>query len=160
MSHLERTIRIHAPLGAVYAQAHDPKHWSDWYVGVSREVDLDAESESGEHRHVMVGSPFPLTQRVTEDRLGRKEAHWRAKAEAPPEQFEVTSSCKLVMLASDSEWIYRKVDGETEVTVVLDFAVPTDLVEDSRDRTVIERIEAKCVERSLENLRRLCEVLH
>lgn len=160
MSHVERTIRIHAPLGSVYAQAHDPKHWSDWYVGVSSEVDLDAQSASGEHRHVMVGAPFPLTQRVVEDRLGRKEARWKAKAEAPPEEFELTSSCKLVMLASDSEWIYSGADGETEVRVVLDFSVPTDFVRDARDRTVIESIEANCVERSLENLRKLCEVSH
>ena len=36
MSHLKRTTRIRAPLARVYELAHDPKHWSDWYVGVSR----------------------------------------------------------------------------------------------------------------------------
>lgn len=160
MSHLKRTIRIHAPLGSVYDLAHDPKHWSDWYVGLSDETDMDAEGAPGEHRHLMVGAPFPLTQRVVEDKRGRKEAHWRAKAESPTESLEVCRYCKLVMLAGDCEWTYKKANGDTEVTVVLDFAVPTGLFDDASDRKVIERLEAKCLEQTLENLRQLCEVSH
>ena len=72
MSHLKRTVRIHAPLASVHDLAHDPKHWSDWYVGISEEMDMDVEGGPGEHRHMMVGAPFPLTQRVVEDKLGRE----------------------------------------------------------------------------------------
>ena len=160
MSHLKRTIRIHAPLGSVYDLAHDPKHWSDWYVGLSEETDLDAGRGPGEHRHLMVGAPFPLTQRVVEDKLGKEEAHWRAKAEAPTESVEVSRSCKMILLAGNFDWTYKKAEGDTEVTVVLDFAVPTDLLEEASDRQVIERLEAKCLEQSLENLKQLCEVSH
>jgi len=160
MSHLRRTIRIHARLENVYGLAHDPRQWSDWYVGLSEAMDVDFEGRSGEQRSLMVGAPFPLTQRVVEDKLGRKQARWRSRAEAPTEKFEVTRSCQLVMLAGDCEWTYKEADGDTEVTAVLDFTVPTDLIGDPRERSVIERIEAKCLEQSLENLRRLCEVSH
>jgi hypothetical protein len=34
------------------------------------------------------------------------------------------------------------------------------MLETEDDRTVIERIEAQCLEQSLENLRQLCEVSH
>lgn len=160
MSHLKRTVRIHAPLGTVYDLAHDPKRWSDWYVGLSDEMDVGVEGRPAEHRYLMVGAPFPLTQRVVEDKLGKKEAHWRSRAEAPPERYEVTRTCKLVMLAGDCEWTYKRDNGDTEVSVVLDFSLPTYLMDDPSDRSVIERIEAKCLEQSLENLRRLCEVSH
>lgn len=43
MSHLKRIVRIDAPLETVYHTVHDPKHWDDWYVGVSDEVEMEAD---------------------------------------------------------------------------------------------------------------------
>jgi len=159
MSHLKRTIRIHAPLETVYGTARDPGHWSDWYVGISEERDLGV-GPGGEHRSVMVGTPFPLTQRVLEDRLGRTEAHWRARGEDAPECVEVAPLCSLMMLSGEYDWTYKSADGETEVTAVLDFTLPSKLLKDAGDRSAIERIEAECLEQSLENLRRVCEISH
>ena len=160
MSHLKRTTRIHAPLEQVWATAHDSKHWSDWYVGISDEWDLDASKPAGEHRHLMVGTPFPLTQKVLEDHLGRARARWRARSESPPESTMVEPLCWLVMLAPEYEWTYTTKGGDTEVTVVMDYTVPSEVLEDPADRSAVERIEAECVEQTLENLRRLCEVTH
>ncbi len=160
MSHLKRTTRIHAPLEAVFSFAHDPRHWSDWYVGISDEKDLDVDKGAGRHRHLMVGTPFPLTQRVTEDHLGRKEGHWRARAESPPERVEVTGDCRLLMLAPEYDWTWAAKNGETEVTAMVDFTVPSEFVDCAEDRSCIERIEAECLQRSLDNLRRLCETEH
>lgn len=160
MSHLKRIVRIHAPLEAVYNTVHDPKHWADWYVGVSDEVEMDVEAGAGKHRLLMVGTPFPLTQRVMEDHLGEEEAHWKAKVVGPAIAVEVTRPCRLVMLSGEFDWTYRAIDGDTEVTVVRDFTVPTEMLETADDETIIERIEAQCLEQSLENLRELCEVSH
>ena len=160
MSHLKRSTRIHAPLERVYTTAHDPKHWSDWYVGLSEERDLNAATSLGGHRHMMVGTPFPLTQRVLEDHLGKQEARWRARSAAPAESVEVTRHCRLLMLSGEHDWTYKSVGGETEVTVVLDFVVPPEFLEQPSDQSTIEEIEAECLEQSLENLRRLCEVPH
>lgn len=159
MSHLKRTTRIHAPVDRVYHVAHDPGHWSDWYVGVSDEVDL--ESAGGpRHRYIMVGNPFPLTQRVQEDRIEAKEAHWHARPEGAPEAIDITDCCKILMLSSEQDWSYVAKNGETEVTVTIDFTVPSSLLEKAEDRTLIERLEAACLDRTLENLRRLCETTH
>jgi hypothetical protein len=150
MSHLKRIVKIHAPLETVYNTVHDPKHWADWYV----------EGGAGKHRLLMVGTPFPLTQRVTEDHLGEEEAHWRAKVVGPARTVEVTRPCRLVMLSGEFDWTYRAIDGDTEVTVIRDFTVPTEMLETADDQTIIERIEAQCLEQSLEKLRQLCEVSH
>ena len=160
MSHLKRTTRIRAPLARVYELAHDPRHWSDWYVGVSDESPLQTGSETGERRCLMVGTPFPLTQRVLEDRLGKTEAHWRTRVEGPPENLEVTKLCRLLMLSGESDWSYKALDGETELTVTFDFNLPPEFLVEGADRNVIEYIEAECLEQSLENLRRFCEVSH
>lgn len=160
MSHLKRTIRIHAPLERVYDTARDPAHWSDWYVGISDETDLGVVLPTGEHRAVMVGTPFPLTQRVMDEHLEREEAHWRAKGEDPPESFEVSPICDLMLLSGDHDWTYKSADGETEVTAVFDFTLPSRLLKAAGERSIVERIEAECLEQSLENLRQLCEVSH
>ena len=160
MSHLKRIVRIHAPLETVYNTVHDPKHWADWYVGVSDEVDMEVEGGAGKHRLLMVGSPFPLTQRVLEDHLGKDEAHWKARTAAPAASVEVTCPCRLVILSGETDWSYKAINGETEVTVVRDFAVPAEMLETANDRMIIERLEAQCLEQSLENLRDLCEVSH
>ena len=160
MSHLKRIVKIHAPLETVYNTVHDPKHWQDWYVGVSDEVEVDVEGGAGKHKLLMVGTPFPLTQRVLEDKLGEEEAHWKAKVVGPARAVEVTRPCRLVMLSGEFDWTYRAIDDDTEVTVIRDFTVPTEMLETADDREVIERIEAQCLEQSLENLRQLCEVSH
>ncbi len=158
MSHLKRTTRIHAPLGSVYNLAHDPKHWSDWYVGISREIDLD-EGRPAVHKHrlLMIGAPFPLTQKVLEDRQGLTEAHWRVKSQVAAEKAAVTPDCDLLMIGGDYDWTYEERDGETEVTVVMDYTVPSEMLERESDRPLVERTEAECIEESLENLKRLCE---
>jgi hypothetical protein len=159
MSHLKRTTRIHAPLEQVYATAHDPTHWSDWYVGISNEKGLEV-TESDQARFLMVGTPFPLTQRVLEDRLQGTEAHWRVKPDGNSQTIDICDSCKMLMISGEQDWSYSSKKDETEVSVVLDFAVPSELVERAEDRNLIERMEAECLERSLENLRVLCETTH
>jgi len=159
MSHLKRTTRIHAPLETVYAIAHDPVHWSDWYVGISDEENLELAA-SDQTRFLMVGTPFPLTQRVVEDRLHGTEAHWRAKPEGKSKTIDICDSCKMLMISGEQDWSYLSDKDETEVSVVLDFVVPSELLEKAEDRNLIERMEAECLERSLENLRLLCETTH
>jgi len=159
MSHLKRTTRIHAPLETVYAIAHDPVHWSDWYVGISDEENLELAA-SDQTRFLMVGTPFPLTQRVVEDRLHGNEAHWRAKPEGKSKTIDICDSCKMLMISGEQDWSYLSKKGETEVSVVLDFVVPSELLENAEDRNLIERMEAECLEQSLENLRLLCETTH
>lgn len=158
MSHLKRTTRIHAPVDEVYWRAHDPSHWSDWYVGISDEANL--ESPGGAPRSLMVGAPFPLTQRVVEDRLSGGQAHWHSKVDGPVERVAVTRACCLLMLSGESDWSYRTVNGDTELTVIMDYRVPSAMIERPEDRQVVDRLEAQCLERSLENLKRYCETAH
>lgn len=163
MSHLERSTRIHAPLKKVYELAHDPTRWSDWYVGISDERDLDADlgAEAGRpHRRLMVGTPFPLTQRVSEDRLGRRSAHWVSQGEGPSQSLVIDGLCRMLLLAARQEWTLKSEDGDTEVRVVLDYAIPPQLLDHPACQAILDQLEGECVEQSLANLRRLCEVTH
>jgi hypothetical protein len=160
MTHLSKSIRIHAPLKAVYDVAHDREHWEDWYVGLSEEKDLRAEGVRCKHRYLMVGTPFPLTQKVLEDHLGTDEALWRAKSDGDTECAEVARCCRLLLLASDQSWTYTEKDLDTEVTVEMDYSLPLALLERGCDPAIVEQLEVNCLERSLANLKRLCEVSH
>lgn len=160
MSHLKRTTRIHAPVDEVYRRAHDPTHWSDWYVGISDEGDLGAAPGAAAPRYLMVGTPFPLTQKVLDDRLDAGRAHWHARVDGPVERVEISPACCLLMLPAESDWTYSAADGDTEVTVTLDYNVPSGMIRRAQDREVIDRLEAQCLERTLDNLKRLCEAAH
>lgn len=160
MSHLEKSIHIRAPLGRVYNFAHDPHHWNDWYVGISEEKEFTDERQPRRYHYLMVGTPFPLTQIVRQDWLVRQQAKWEARHDRSAQCTELGDDCELLLLASDQEWTLEAENGETTVTVSLDFTVPVDLLDQPSDQRIVEELEASCLERTLLNLKRLCETLH
>ncbi len=156
MAHVKRTIRIDAALEEVCALARDPHRWDRWFVGWS---DTEALVSNGHRRtYLAVGVRFPLTQPAVEDQV-EGVVHWRAKAQGPTECISLGSSFEQLLIACNQDWTYAAKGNETEVEVDLDLE-PGQRAEPARspaDAATVERLQAQCLERSLANLKSLCE---
>jgi len=82
MTTLKETVRIHSPLEKVYAIAEDRKRWDSWWVGCREEK----ITWGGHSTSLALLVPFPLTERVLEDRIDADGARWKVKSERDPQR--------------------------------------------------------------------------
>lgn len=146
MAHLKKSILIHAPVEDVYALARDPHRWPTWYVGLSEPEKLSGQGEVGtviEQSFLMAGMRFPVTTEVLEDHSSPEGAQWKGKIEGP--------------LAGEHTWTYTPKKDDTEVTVDMEYTVPGAALGKIANRLIIERMQARSLEQTLENLKLLCE---
>ena len=146
MAHLKKSILIHAPVEKVYALARDPNRWATWYVGLSEPEEVSGEGEVGtvvKHSYLLAGMRFPVTSRVLEDHISPEGGRWKGKIEGP--------------LAGEHTWVYTPKGGDTEVTVDIEYTVPGSALGRIADRLIIERMQERSLEQTLENLKMVCE---
>lgn len=146
MTQIKKTIQIEAPLEKVYALARDPRHWSDWWVGLSEAKAVRGDGSKGtevEHTYTLVGIPFALTTRVIEEGRTGDEARWVGAIEG--------------QIKGKQEWHYIGHGDSTEVSASIDYALPGKALGKIADRLVIERMEERALASTLENLRTLCK---
>lgn len=146
MTHLKKSILIHAPVEEVFALATDPTRWDTWFSGLGEPERITGAGEVGtvvEHSYLMAGIRFPLTSRVLEKQISPEGGHWRGKAMGP--------------MAGQHTWTYTPKNGDTEVTVEMEYTVPGKALGKIADRLIIERMEERSLEQTLENLKLLCE---
>lgn len=148
MAHLRQRVMIDAPVEKVYVYARDPRHWADFWVGLSEPEELTGAGEVGtvvKHSYMMAGIRFPVTSRVLEDFFGSEGARWRGSIEGP--------------LAGEQTWLYTPAADGTEVTVDIEYTVPGSALGRIANRLVIERMQERALTQTLENLKMLCEAL-
>ena len=146
MAHLKKSILIRAPVEKVYDLARDPSRWDTWFVGLGEPEKLTGEGEVGtvvEHSYLMAAMRFSVTTRVLEDRVSPEGAQWKGVIEGP--------------LAGEHAWTYTPKNGDTEVTVDMEYTVPGKLVGAIIDRLIIEHLQERSLDQTLENLKLLCE---
>lgn len=146
MAHLKKSIRIHSPVEDVYTVARNPDLWPVWYVGMSKIEDLEGKGEPGtvaKFGYVMAGISFPVTVEVLEDKSSPKGARWRGQIGGP--------------LSGEQTFTYVPSDGETEVTAEIEYTVPGKALGKIANRLLIERMQARSLEQTLDNLKLLCE---
>ena len=146
MTHMNRTVVIHAPMEKVYAVARDPNRWPTWFAGVSDIDSLTGEGEVGtvvECGYTFGGMRFPVTVKVVEDHLDTEGGLWKGTMEGP--------------LAGEQTWTYVPQGSDTELTVDLEYTVPGKALGKIADRLFIERTQDRAAEQTMENLRALCE---
>jgi coenzyme Q-binding protein COQ10 len=146
MAHIHKSILIHAPVEKVYEFARDPKHWNTFYVGLSEPEKIEGKGEKGtvvKQHYLLAGMSFPVTSRVLEDKADPKEARWKGEIEGP--------------LAGKQEWIYKAKGKDTEVISDVEYTVPGKAVGKIVDRLIIEKMQERSAEQTLENLKLLCE---
>lgn len=69
MTHVEHDTRIHAPRKVVVSYATDPKHWTEWYEGVtSAHADYDTPEVGGTVTltYHTAGVPMEMTMTIIE----------------------------------------------------------------------------------------------
>lgn len=146
MAHFQKKTFIEAPIEKVYAFARDPKHWHDWWVGLREPESISGTGEAGtivKHHYKLAGISFPVTSTVTEDRPGPKEARWRGTFEGP--------------LSGKHEWVSTAKGNGTELTVDIEYTIPGAALGRIADRLLIERLQEKAMEHTLENMKLMCE---
>jgi coenzyme Q-binding protein COQ10 len=146
MAHIEKKTLINAPIDKVYAFARDPQKWNTWWIGLSAPDEINGKGEVGtmvKHRFMVAGLPFAVTTKVLIDRVGPKDALWKGQIEGP--------------LAGQHEWKYNALGEKTEVFVKLDYTVPGKIIGKFADHTLIEKMQEKALENTLDNLKLLCE---
>lgn len=95
------------------------------------------------HSYLLAGMRFPVTSRVLEDHFTPEGARWKGQIEGP--------------LAGEHTWIYTPKEGGTEVTVDMEYTVPGALLGRIADRLIIEHMQERSLEQTLENMKLLCE---
>jgi len=146
MAYLKKDILIHAPVEDVYAVARDPHRWSVFYVGMSEIEELSGEGEVGtvaEFSYTMAGMSFPVTVEVMEDHSDQEGARWRGTIGGP--------------LAGEQTFTYRPKNGDTEVVAEIEYTVPGRALGKIANSLLIERMQARSLEQTLDNLKVLCE---
>jgi uncharacterized membrane protein len=146
MAHINKSIVIEAPVEQVHARAADPERYSSWLVGLSDAEKMKGDGGAGsiiEHSYLMGGARIPLTTEILENWSGPDGAKVRARARGP--------------MDGEHTWTYEPVDGGTRVTVGMEYKVPGAALGKIADRLIVERMQARSFEQSLENLKMLCE---
>lgn len=146
MAHIKKSIFIQAPVEKVYAITRDPNRWATFFAGLSEAEEITGQGEVGtvvKHHYQIAGVRFPVTSRVLEDSVGSNGGRWKGKIEGP--------------LDGEQTWDYIPKDGGTEVTVTIDYTLPGAVLGRIANRLVVERMQERSIEQTLENLKLLCE---
>jgi carbon monoxide dehydrogenase subunit G len=143
---MKKSILIHAAVEKVYAVARDPRRWTEWFEGMSEIEELSGEGGVGtvaQFSYAMAGMRFPVTVEVMEDHVSPDGAQWKGKIGGP--------------LAGEQTWTYTPKNGDTEVTVDMEYTVPGKALGKIADRLIIERTQERSADQTMKNLKALCE---
>lgn len=146
MTHIHKQAVIDAPLDKVYPFARNPEHWNEWWVGLSAAEEIRGKGEAGtttRHHYKMAGINFPVTNTVIEDSFGPKLAVWKGRFDGP--------------IAGEHRWTYTAQGDRTEVVLDLDYTPPGKALGRLADRLIVERLEEKAMDHTIDNLKLLCE---
>jgi hypothetical protein len=148
MAHINRKIIVHAPFSDVAPRAIDsrPDDWPEWYVGLSAPTRASGEGEVGtvsEHSFLLVGRHFPITHEVVESTNDGSTARWKGTFRGSIEGWH--------------RWTYRPVDGHTEIEVDHEHTLPGGPLGKFADTVLVERMFARMLEQTLENLKMILE---
>lgn len=147
MGHIKQSIQIDAPVERVTEIAMDPKHWSSWWVNLGEAKSVQGDGGPGtvvEHSYLMAGVPFHVTTRVTESTpTAAGGRHLRIEFEGPLKGWQT--------------WDYEPAANGTDVTAEIEYNVPGSAIGKFADQMVIERMQERARQQTLENLKLMAE---
>ena len=142
MAQLTHEVLIQAPVAEVFAYAHDPRHWAEWFVGLSGPDSLSggpAAGTTGRFHYLMAGIRFPLTLTIADDRIDARGALCTVLIDGAFTGTQVVT--------------YGPKDGGTLVTFDVDYTPPGQLLGKIADLFVVERMQEHALAQSLTNLK-------
>lgn len=155
--HISRRVTIHSPLASTYSVAEDPQQWSDWFVGMSEPRRVAGLRFHNRQPNVSVGTHFPLIEKGCKDCREKGVAHWHSSGVRPVETGTLGLGGIMVLLPTEQDWEYTEHDGDTEVCVEVDVRIPDEGWVKGLDTDTVEELETECFDRTLKNLKILCE---
>ena len=147
MYRVRKTITIHATPEFVYRKARDPKFWGTWFTGLIGPKALEGDGSVGtvvEYAYALAGLEFPLTIEVTDDVMTPKYCRSSGTIKGP---FSGTQTFE-----------YVETEDGTEVTLEMAYTIPGSALARMANILVIESMEERSAELTLENLKLLCEL--
>jgi carbon monoxide dehydrogenase subunit G len=144
MAVVERSIVVQAsPEDIDAVTSRNPEGWPDWYVGIEAVEADDVFPEVGGVLNVTykaAGVTFHLTQTVTEYEPGHKQV------------FKLEG-----MISGTNTWTLHPEASGTRITAVFDYQMPGGGIGKVVDKLLVERMNTKNLEESLENLKAMLE---
>ena len=155
--HISRRILIDSPLETTYTVAEDPEHWNDWFVGLSEPRRISGLKFHNRTPNLSVGTHFPLIEKGCKDCREKGAAHWHSRGVRNAETGTLGQDAVMVLLPTVQDWEYIERDGATEVHVEVDVTIPDEGWSKALDAEIVENLEGECFDRTLANLKSLCE---
>ncbi|WP_024365535.1 SRPBCC family protein [Arthrobacter sp. TB 26] len=147
MGHIKQSIQIDAPVDRVTEIATDPNHWASWWVNLSEAKTVEGDGSAGtvvKHSYLMAGVPFPVTTRVVENTpTASGGKHVRIEFEGPLKGWQT--------------WEYEPESNGTKVSIEIEYNVPGAAIGKFADRVLVERLQERAREHTLENLKLMAE---
>ncbi len=144
MARVERSIVVNASPDEIEANTTlNPGDWNTWFVGIEESVPDGNYPNIGAKVKVTyksAGLTFNLTQTLVEFNPGEITA------------FEMDG-----MIKGTQVWTVEPANGGTRVNVVFDYQMPGGGLGKIADKLVVERMNTKNLEESLENLKQMLE---
>lgn len=143
MAELERSIVINGTAEEIDAIASDGDRLPEWYAGITKAASDGIFPEPGgkvKMTYKAAGITFEMSQTSLEHEPGKAGKY---KMEG--------------MITGINEHIFEPVDEGTRFTLKFDYEMPGGGVGKIVDKLVVERMNAKNLEESLENIKALVE---
>jgi uncharacterized protein YndB with AHSA1/START domain len=147
MGHIKLNTTIDAPVERVTEIATDPRHWASWWVNLGEAKKVTGDGGAGtvvEHSYLMAGVPFPVTTHVVENQptpAGGK--HVRIEFDGPLKGWQ--------------NWDYEPAGTGTLVSMEIEYNVPGSAVGKFVDHVMIEHLQERARQQTLENLKLIAE---
>jgi coenzyme Q-binding protein COQ10 len=132
MATVERSILIDASTDTIDAIALDGNRLPEWYVGIEQATPDDLYPE--------VEGRVSLTLTVRELARGHHISYQMSG-----------------MMVGTQEWSYAPEGGKTRLTAQVEYDMPGGVLGKIADKLVVERVNTRNLEESLENLKALVE---
>lgn len=144
MTEIKRSIKIRAPIEKVFQYASNYQNWPEFYEGVSDFKPITETTHGNGTKFIYKAKLFGLKARVgTEITEFKENEGWIGKS--------------FKGLEHQTQWIFKKSNGNTEFTHGLSYKLPWYMGGDFIDKKFLQPAWIKIVENSLQNLKRLME---
>ncbi|MCL4368169.1 MAG: SRPBCC family protein [Actinobacteria bacterium] len=147
MAHLHHSLHIDAPVEKIDEIVGDPRQWSHFWVGMTDPMKVDGgggPGTSAEYDIVSFGiRQHEITHTIEERHDPDGSTHWRW-------EFEGTTHGWLTC-------DHLPADGGTDITTEFEYNIPGSVFGRVVDLLVLERIQRRDFQNSLENIKVLAE---
>ncbi len=144
MTEIKRSILIKAPVEKVFQYASDYQKWPEFYEGVSDFNPITKSTRGNGTKYVYKAKLFGMNATVgTEITQFKENEGWIGKS--------------FKGFGHKTQWIFKKSNGNTELTHGLSYKVPWYMGGKFSDNKFLQPAWIKIIENSLQNLKEIME---